>query len=103
MEDWAETREREFLSGSTLCLRTQTTPTNTGPTAWVYMDVPSGTLAALLREVDKQGALNATPLDGWVPLAEVRRVVSEIGAQQGRGVGSRDACDEILSRLEALK
>lgn len=94
MSDWAETKAREWLRTSGL-LYSQDSP------RWE----PS--LAALLREVDKQGAVNATPLDGWIPLAEVRRVVEGTkGAQifcDCVSCSSWDgACDEILSRLEKL-
>jgi len=99
MDDWADVRAREWLEKNGGPLEGPGVPDEYG---WVPIaDYSIDSLAALLRDVAAQAEQNE--LEALAQqLAEVRCVVEEIGSQQGRGVGSRDACDEILASLEKL-
>ena len=85
MEDWAETRAREYN------------------TRWWKNDweKPNAALAALLREVWEEGLMTGSTREAETEhralLAEVRRVVQEESASS-----SYRLVDRILSRLESL-
>ena len=98
MEDWAETRAREFCNER-----------------WPSQRVEADDLAALRREVWEEGLKAGTTQEAEAEhradsmLAEVRRVVEEEKAKKmmvpftPAAFGQWDrCCDEILSRLESL-
>ena len=93
MEDWAETRAREFCNER-----------------WPSQRVEADDLAALLREVRQEAAGVERQAVREVLLAEVRRLVQGVQDKAKKdwgGGGDRWAevnlyTDEILSRLEKL-
>lgn len=96
MGDWADEKAREWLTW----LGEQRVTLYHNPA----ID-PTESLAALLREIKSVRA----DLERVRLLAEVRRVVDEVGStprpirSELWNLGRMSTCDEILSRLEALK